>query len=234
MPPPAHLPVCPAGMEACPLLPELLRLQEECQRLQKLSQTDALTGLFNRRYMLMALEQEMERTRRTGLPTSVIMLDLDHFKRINDTYGHQFGDAVLSRVAALLRENLRKLDLPCRYGGEEFAVILPGTRLPQALRLAVRLRDTLAQPWPEPRGENGRLTASFGVETFSGRLDLTPEAFLQEADRWLFMAKARGRNTVCHRDSPGLGPEIGLTREEYRALFPESNPHDGKAGESYG
>ena len=234
MPPPAHLPVCPAGMEACPLLPELLRLQEECQRLQKLSQTDPLTGLYNRRYMLMALDQEMERTRRTGLPTSVIMFDLDHFKRLNDTYGHQFGDAVLSRVAVLLKENLRKLDIPCRYGGEEFAVILPGTRLPQAVRLAVRLKDTLAQSWQEPRGGSGRLTASFGVETFTGRQDLDPGTLLKEADRWLFMAKAQGRNTVCHHDSPRIGPEISLTREEHRAFFPEDNPHDGKAGGSYG
>jgi diguanylate cyclase (GGDEF)-like protein len=184
--------------------------------------------------MVMSLDQEMERTRRTGLPTSVIMLDLDHFKRLNDTYGHQFGDAVLGRVAVFLKENLRKLDIPCRYGGEEFAVILPGTRLPQAVRLAARLKDILAQSWQEPRGGSGRLTASFGVETFTGRQDLTPETFLQEADRWLFLAKAQGRNTVCHRDSHQVGPEVGLTPEEHRAFFREDNRHNGKAGGSYG
>jgi diguanylate cyclase (GGDEF)-like protein len=241
MPPPFHLPVCPAGLEVCPVLPELQRLQEEyrrlqeeCQRLHKLSQTDPLTGLYNRRYLMTSLDQEMERTRRTGLPTSLIMLDLDHFKRLNDTYGHQFGDAVLCRVAALLRDNLRKLDIPCRYGGEEFAVILPGSRLPQAVRLAVRLKDTLASSWQEPRGGNGVLTASFGVDTFTGRQDLTSKALLQQADRWLFLAKARGRNTVCHPDSPRLDPEIGLTREEHQALFSRDHPHDGRAGGSYG
>jgi len=72
------------------------------------------------------------------------------------------------------------------------------------------------------------------VETFTGRQDLTPETFLQQADRWLFLAKAQGRNTVCHRDSSQAGPEVGLTREEHRAFFPEDNPHDGKAGGSYG
>ncbi len=241
MPLPVCLPVCPAGVEVCPVLAEFQRLQEECQRLQQecrrlqeLSHTDPLTGLYNRRYLLMSLDQEMERTRRTGLPTSVIMLDLDHFKCLNDTYGHRFGDSVLVRVAALLKDNIRKLDVPCRYGGEEFAVIRPGTRLPQAVRLAVRLKDALAQSWHEPGEENGRLTASFGVETFTGRQDLTPETFLQEADRWLFLAKAQGRNTVCHRDSPQVGPAVGLSREEHRAFFPEVNPHDGKAGGSYG
>ena len=235
MPPPVRLPVCPAGIEVCPFLPELLRLQEECRRLKKLSQTDPLTGLYNRRYLTASLEQEMERTRRTGLPTSLIMMDLDHFKRLNDTYGHAFGDTVLCQVAVVLKDNVRKLDIPCRYGGEEFAVILPGTRLPQAVRLAVRLKEVMIQSWQEPEGGSGRLTASFGVETFTGRQDLTPKAFLQQADRWLFLAKARGRNTVCHRDSPQkMAPEVGLTREEQRAFFSTENPHDGKADRSYG
>ncbi len=240
-PPPAHLPDCPAGLTTCPILPELRHLKEayrllqaECQRLQKLSQTDPLTRLFNRGYLMISLEQEMERTRRTSFPTSLIMLDLDYFKRLNDTYGHQFGDAVLCRVAVLLKDNIRKLDIPCRYGGEEFVVILPGTRLPQAVRLAVRLQETLAQSPLEARPGNPRLTASFGVETFTGREDLTSEAFLQRADRWLFMAKAQGRNMVCHRDSPRIDPEVGLTPEERRAFFTDETHHNGKAGGSYG
>jgi two-component system cell cycle response regulator len=234
MPPLARPPVCPAGMEVCPVMSEFLRLQEECRRLQELSQTDPLTGLYNRRYLMMSLDQEMERTRRTGLPTGLIMLDLDHFKRLNDTYGHHFGDAVLVRVAVLLKENVRKLDAPCRYGGEEFALILPGTRLPHALRMAVRLKDTIAQSLKEPRGASGRLTASFGVETFTGRQDMTSNDFLRQADRWLFLAKARGRNTVCHRDSPQVGPDMGLTPEERRAFFSADNPQDGRADGSYG
>jgi hypothetical protein len=102
------------------------------------------------------------------------------------------------------------------------------------VRLAVRLKDTLANSWQEPRGGNGVLTASFGVDSFTGREDLTPKALLQQADRWLLLAKARGRNTVCHPDSPRFGPEIGLTREEYQALFPKEHPHTGRAGGSYG
>jgi two-component system cell cycle response regulator len=228
-----HPPACPAGMEVCPVLSEFLRFQEECRRLKELSQTDPLTGLYNRRYLMMSLEQEMERTRRTGLPTSLIMLDLDHFKRFNDTYGHQFGDAVLCRVSGLLKDNVRRLDIACRYGGEEFALVLPGTRLPQAVRLAWRLRDTLAQSRGEAEGRDGRLTASFGVDTFTGREDMTTEVFLQQADRWLFLAKARGRNTVCSPDSTQGALEEGLTREERRAFFfPENS--NGQTGGSYG
>lgn len=234
MTPPARPPACPAGMEVCPLQSELLRLQGECRRLQKLSQTDPLTGLYNRRYLMKCLDQEMERTRRTGLPTSLILLDLDHFKRFNDTYGHQFGDRVLRKVAALLKDNVRKLDVCCRYGGEEFALVLPGTRLAQAVRLADRLKDTLAQSWGEPPGQSGGLTASFGVEAFTERRDMTAAAFLHQADRWLFVAKARGRNTVCHRDGHQSGPEVGLTPEERRAFFSGDTPHDGRAGGSYG
>ena len=228
-----HPPACPAGMEACPVLSEFLRLQEKCRRLKELSQTDSLTGLYNRRYLMISLDQEMERTRRTGLPTSLIMLDLDHFKRLNDTYGHQFGDAVLRRVASLLKNNVRKLDIACRYGGEEFALVLPGTRLPRAVRLAWRLKVILAQSREEAEGRDGRLTASFGVDTFTGREDMTKEVFLQQADRWLFLAKARGRNTVCYPDSTQSALEEGLTREERQAFFfPENS--NGQTGGSYG
>jgi diguanylate cyclase (GGDEF)-like protein len=215
------------------VLTRLLRLEEACRRLEELSRTDPLTGLYNRRYLVVALEQEMERTRRTGLPTSLIMMDLDHFKRLNDTHGHQFGDAVLRWLACLLKDNLRKIDSPCRYGGEEFALVLPGTRLPQGVRLAHRLKDFLPQAWVESQPQGGRVTASFGVDTYTGREDLTPETFLQHADKWLFLAKARGRNTVCHPEGPRAALEVGLTQEERRTFFPADQLSD-KTGGSYG
>lgn len=224
---------CPAGMEVCPVLEEALRLKKECQRLKELTQTDPLTGSFNRRQLMASLDREMERTRRTGLPACLIMIDLDHFKRLNDTCGHQFGDAVLRRVACLIKDNVRKLDIPCRYGGDEFAVVLPGTRLPQAVRLAERLKAKLAQAWVDPQGQNGQLTASFGVDTFTSREELTPEAFLQRADHWLFLAKARGGNSVCHPESVQAAGEAGLSRNERRAFLLPDNLSD-KVGESYG
>lgn len=234
MPPVVRPPACSVGMEVCPLLSEVLSLREECRRLKELAQTDSLTGLYNRRYLMKSLDQEMERTRRTGLPSSLIMLDLDHFKRLNDTYGHQFGDEVLRRVALILKDNVRKLDIPCRYGGEEFAIVVPGTRLPQAVRLAMRLKEILSRSWEEPQGRPIQLTASFGVDTFTGREDMTPEAFLQQADRWLFVAKARGRNTVCYLDSPQVALEVGLTPDERRAFLFPTTSHNGRAGGSYG
>lgn len=233
MPPLRRLPVCPMGQEVCPVLAGFLRLGENCRRLKELSQTDPLTGLYNRRHLLISLEQEMERTRRSGLATSLIMMDLDHFKRVNDTYGHQFGDAVLCRVADLLKGSVRKFDIPCRYGGEEFALVLPASGLPQAVRLAVRLKIALDQTGVEPQGQGWRLTASFGVDSYTGSEDLTAEAFLQQADGWLFLAKARGRNTVCHPASTPGALEAGLTGKERRAFFLPDNL-SGKTGESYG
>ncbi len=233
--PPLETPsACPAGLEICPVFSELQHLQEECRRLREISQTDSLTGLYNRRYLMVALDREMERTRRTGLPTSLIMLDLDHFKRLNDTFGHGFGDSVLCRVAVIIKENIRKLDIPCRYGGEEFVLVIPGTRLPQAVQLAVRLRDLVAQSGEELRARGAGLTASFGVDAMTARRDLTPEAFLQQADRWLFQAKARGRNTVCYPDSPESRPETGLSREEFRTIVRGDQAHDDRTGGSYG
>lgn len=225
---------CPAGKNDCPVLSELLSLQEECRRLQELAQTDALTGLYNRRYLLKSLDQEMERTRRTGLPTSLVMLDLDYFKRFNDTHGHQFGDTLLQRVAQIFKDNVRKLDIPCRYGGDEFALVLPGTRLTQAVRLAERLKEILAGFREELQGRLAQVTASFGVDAFTGREGLTPETFLQHTDRWLFAAKARGRNIVCHSDLTQVAPEVGLTSEERRAFLFPTTTHNDRAGGSYG
>jgi diguanylate cyclase (GGDEF)-like protein len=225
---------CPAEKDDCPVLSEFLGLQEECRRLQELAQTDSLTGLYNRRYLMKSLDQEMERTRRTGLPTSLIMLDLDYFKRFNDTYGHQFGDIVLQRVALIFKDNVRRLDIPCRYGGDEFALLLPGTRLPQAVLLAERLKEILAQSREKLQERPAQVTASFGVDTFTGREDMAPETFLQHTDRWLFVAKARGRNIVCHSDLEQVAPEVGLTPEERRAFLFPTTSHNDRAGGSYG
>lgn len=211
--------LCPYGAEECPLWAETQRLQEECERLRNLSYTDHLTGLFNRRYLKSAIDQEMERTRRTGLPTSLIMIDLDYFKRINDTYGHQAGDEALKWVSQIWRKNLRRIDIPCRYGGEEFAVILPGTRLRAALKAARRLQTALVNSPLELQGRQVALTASFGVDSYTTRDNLTVRSFVKRADHYLLEAKIRGRNQICYQQLETAKPTPEVTMDERSALF---------------
>jgi two-component system cell cycle response regulator len=211
--------LCPFGAEDCPVWAEAQRLEKECDRLRELAQTDPLTGLFNRRRLMFALDQEMERTRRTGLPTSLMMIDLDHFKRVNDTYGHQAGDEALKFASGVWRQNLRRIDIFCRYGGEEFAIILPGTRLYTAVQVAKRLQATLASTPAVFQGRKVRLTASFGVDAYTPQQELTVRAFIKRADRYLLEAKFKGRNQVCAQKPERAERTPEVTMDEKSALF---------------
>jgi diguanylate cyclase (GGDEF)-like protein len=159
-------------------------------RLRTLAAVDELSGLANRRSFDAALASEAARTLRYGRPLSLIVADLDHFKRINDTHGHAAGDEVIRRIARVLADNARAADLVARYGGEEFAVLLPETGAREAFQLAERMRVAVAGlsvppvPWP--------INASFGVATLQA--DGTPAALLSAADAALYEAKAAGRN----------------------------------------
>ena len=215
---------CPSNNQECPVFDEVRRLREECKRLQELTQVDTLTGLFNFRYLMVALEGEMERTRRTGLSTGLIMSDLDHFKRINDTHGHECGNEALQWLGKIWHEELRRIDMACRYGGEEFVVILPGTRLPQAIRAAERLRFALESSPVKLNGKLVRLTASFGVDAYRGSKKLTVETFIKQTDHFLLEAKARGRNRVCYDENKITVAMEGLTLDEREALFATRRP----------
>jgi diguanylate cyclase (GGDEF)-like protein len=177
---------------------ELLReqnkaLREARERIEELSRRDGLTGLTNRRWLDEVLRLEVERSRRYGAPLSVIMADLDHFKPINDLFGHAAGDQVLTSAAQALEQAARMTDVVARYGGEEFLVLLPNTALDQALVLAARMRAGLhAMPVsfrPEP------VTASFGVaEWMPGDTIVT---LVERADEALYEAKRDGRDRVA-------------------------------------
>lgn len=163
-------------------------------RLTILARQDALTGAFNRRHLLDELERQLQLRTRYGTPFSIVILDLDHFKSINDTLGHQIGDLVLIGLTRLLQGSLREIDVFGRWGGEEFFCILPNTAIPEAVHCAERLRMNLATarlvaPHPELA-----VTASFGVGTCQP--DETIDALLQRVDALLYAAKAAGRNCV--------------------------------------
>lgn len=156
---------------------------------------DPLTNLFNRRYLQETLERELAHAARSMLPLPLIMLDIDYFKRLNDQYGHKAGDLMLTQVADVLRKNCRRSDIACRYGGEEFLVVLPGASLDDAIRRAEDLRNHVADlcvPFPE---KPLRATLSLGVAAFPEHGTTTDE-LLQAADAALYTAKADGRNCL--------------------------------------
>lgn len=156
---------------------------------------DSLTGCFTRGHALDVIDAELRRARRSQSPVSLIMFDLDHFKDVNDRYGHLAGDAVLNAVGKRMKEVLRGSDLKCRYGGEEFLVLLPDTPLPGARRVAETLRREIAErpvPWA---GEGLTITASFGLaQTLPGEVNV--QTVIARADQALYRAKDDGRNCV--------------------------------------
>src|SRR6187401_126189 len=167
------------------------------RRLEELAHTDPLTKTLNRRALGERLQAEMERVRRYTTTLSLLMIDLDHFKLINDTHGHLTGDEVLIEVAALLQRVVRAVDIVARYGGEEFVVVLPETGAPGAEAFAERLRELIeSQFFVASRGNPIRLTTSIGVSAFPGFAVESVEDLLTNADQALYRAKSEGRNRV--------------------------------------
>lgn len=167
--------------------------------LSDLAINDGLTGIYNRRYFDEILNVEWKRAKREKLPLSLVMLDIDYFKKYNDTYGHQAGDECLIKVALALAGSLRRpADMVARYGGEEFVVILPGIMLEDAVKLSEIIRATIEDLKIEHRLSNINpfLTASFGVASVVPSSDSSHEELLRRADKALYNAKIKGRNCV--------------------------------------
>lgn len=181
--------------------------KQRLDTLHELAYRDPLTGAENRRAFMEKLDAECLRTQRTGNSAAVIMLDIDHFKRVNDTYGHDAGDLVLKHLVAVLQGGLRRIDTLGHLGGEEFAVLLPETPLPAAAELAERLRALVAsQPAPLP-SQQVSFTISLGVAPISPGTGKSSVA-LKQADTAMYQAKHSGRNRVCVA-STGTGPDSG-------------------------
>lgn len=175
-----------------------LALVEANERLQHLAITDGLTGLWNHRRFHEELERRVAEHRVSGRPLSVLILDIDHFKGFNDTFGHQIGDDLLRQFARLLSDHSRGTDFPARYGGEEFAVILSGAGREESLETAERFRVAIEkESW-----NSGAVTASFGVATLS-EATASPRELLEQADQAMYTAKSEGRNRVAHFEAPG-------------------------------
>lgn len=202
---------CPVDEPGCWVIAELKGLRKEAERLRDQVHTDTLTGLYNYRHFALELAQELERTRRSGQPTSLILIDLDHFKKINDTWGHEVGNQVLRRMGDLIRSTVRRIDIPCRYGGEEFALILPGTQLALAMNVAERLQEEVASAVLDLDGEEVHFTVSMGATlSVAGHGD-TVESFVDRADKLLYEAKRSGRNRICHSEYRYLKPDTEVS-----------------------
>ncbi|HEY3308294.1 MAG TPA: diguanylate cyclase [Desulfuromonadaceae bacterium] len=171
-------------------------LKKSNELLLELSNTDHLTRLFNRRYLMDVMDREVHRTIRRGGSLSLILLDIDHFKRVNDTYGHLQGDVVLQKVALHLKNELRTYDIAARYGGEEFIAVLPDASLKEAAFVADRIRLSIQEIQFEGPLAPLTLTVSLGVATFPATGCETVDAFINLADDALYRAKTNGRNRV--------------------------------------
>jgi diguanylate cyclase (GGDEF)-like protein len=191
---------CAAMLRIKSLQDQLRAAQRE---LQEKSITDGLTGLRNRRFFEERLHEEFRRAQRYADPVSLIMIDLDHFKQVNDRYGHPMGDLVLREAAQLLRHSTRDPDICARYGGEEFAVVLPKTHLTGALAVAERIWRALGAKVYETPAHHGptrtqiRVTASIGIAFYPSKDIASPELLVKFADEALYQAKRSGRNTIC-------------------------------------
>ncbi len=176
-------------------LKNLVLTRNLMKQLKEQAVRDGLTGLYNYRYFMECLPAEVSRQQRYGGELSLIMLDIDHFKQLNDRYGHQSGDFVLKCLGMDIKDSLRTVDTPCRYGGEEFAVILPMTGLAGAEIVAERLRKNIEQAIFEREASSYSITCSFGVGSLD-RKSISSHDFIQSVDRALYNSKDKGRNMV--------------------------------------
>ncbi|UCG35419.1 MAG: GGDEF domain-containing protein [Candidatus Omnitrophota bacterium] len=187
------------GIEYLPLFAKLLGLCLErinlYEKLQQLSIYDTLTEVHNRRYFLQRLFEEFERAKKSNLNLSFLMADIDHFKKINDTYGHLVGDVVLREIAQSMKGNIREIDFVARYGGEEFSIILPDTDRAGAILVAERISTLISQKKIKAFDETVSVTVSVGVAAYPENT-VHPDVLIEIADKALYKAKTSGRSRV--------------------------------------
>lgn len=203
--------------------PHLARLQGALEDLAFQADHDPLTGLANRRALERALDMEMERARRDKTALSLVVLDLDDFKAVNDSHGHPAGDAVLVALAGILKSGVRRYDTAARLGGEEFALLLPGIGRTKAGRLVGRILKALEEmAFETPDAVEFSITASAGLAAYRGTPDMPPARLMELADKALYQAKAAGKNRLNAAPAPDPDPALRRTlvrASEKRFLF---------------
>jgi diguanylate cyclase (GGDEF)-like protein len=216
----AEKPITCTNGDPCQLADEMDLLKKEVNQLSELVSTDTLTGLYNYRHFSSSITQEIERSQRTGQATTLMMLDADHFKKVNDTWGHEVGNQALKLIAQCITNNIRKLDIPCRYGGEEFAVIFPSTDIDVSIQVAERVRTAVENAvfnTGDTKNSTTSVTISIGISSYQGQQDDSWQKLVERADQELYRAKQEGRNRVCH--SATDIEEQQVSEDEKSALF---------------
>ncbi len=209
------------GADACAALPDIhtqpqAYLQAVIDGLCEMSLRDPLTGAANRRQLMAALEGELDRVARSGDAALLLMVDVDHFKNVNDQYGHNVGDLALQHITRLLRQCVRPMDTMARYGGEEFAIVLPACQPAYGKTVADRIRQTIERnPLPWAPGQLLPLTVSIGGAYALQWIRSTSELWIERADQQLYFAKNQGRNCVCIEPQP----DSTVSAEEKNLLF---------------
>ena len=213
---------CPVGEPDCRWLDEIVRLRKQVADLSDLVSTDALTGVYNFRYFRNLLQTEMDRSKRSGIPTSLVMVDLDYFKHINDTHGHEIGNLVLKQIANIIKQEIRTTDSVCRYGGGVFTMVFPETHLNLAVKVADRIREMIAfTPVEHDEGEID-VTVSMGASVYMKTSILSIDEFVDSVDKYMYEAKESGRNCICHIDYADLRKVTEIGADERAMLFREN------------
>lgn len=209
---------CSLGESSCEWLNEIEKLRAEVSELSNLVVIDAVTGLFNYRHFKAVLQNELDRAKRSSTPTSLVLVDIDHFKSINDSHGLEAGNLVLKQLADICRGEVRTTDVVCRYGGEVFAIIFPDTHLNLAVKVADRIRQEIAATAVALETDEINVTVSMGASVYMKTSVIDLVDFVDSVDKFLYEAKQSGRNCICHIDFAELRTvtEIGAPERVMR------------------
>jgi diguanylate cyclase (GGDEF)-like protein len=193
-------------------------LERENDNLKSLLLTDELTGLYNKRFFSIQLEVETSRARRTGQPCTLMMMDVDNFKLINDSFGHDAGDRFLVQIADIINKDLRVTDFACRFGGDEFSVIMPASNINDSFSIAKRIQSSVAKLASTLHADiMEHLSASFGLATYEVNSEISVVDFFKQADFELYEAKKKGKNQISYSRAKGT-VTTAVSAEEKAAL----------------